>query len=94
MVKREIEIISWIFYVLAVIFIVIVTGMLIWKLTGHSPTELDIVWWALGILVTFHILTITILVQMNGKMGELLEFRRQTVEEIKGIKTRLDEKKK
>ncbi|HIG92630.1 TPA: hypothetical protein HA242_04465 [Candidatus Woesearchaeota archaeon] len=94
MVKKEIEIIGWIFYVLAAVFTVVVMGMLIWKLTGHSPTELDIVWWALGILVTFQVLTITVLFQINGKMGELVEFKRQTVDKITNIEKKIENTKR
>ncbi len=95
MVKKEIEAVGWIAYAITVVLILFVLWMLIQKLTGHSPTEITILLWAIGILATLQVLVITILFQIKGelgstkeKMGGLLEFRRQTIEKLKEMEVK------
>ena len=83
--NKEIEIVSWIFYILGVILLVIVIWMLVLKLTGHSPTEISVLLWAVGILATLQTVMLTVLFQVNGKIGEFTEFKRQTIERIRDI---------
>ena len=96
MVNKEIEIIWWIFYYITIALIIFVAWMLILKLTGHSPTDTSVILWALGIIGTFQILSLTLLFQMKSeigstkeKVGGLLEFKRQTIERIKGIEEKM-----
>lgn len=86
---KEIEALGWVFYVITVILLLAVIGMLFWKLSGHSPTEINILLWMVGILVSLQTLVLMAIFDRRGKIGEFLEFRRQTIEEIKEIKSRL-----
>lgn len=92
MVKKEIEILSWIFYVVAVVLIFWMIILLIRKLTGHSPTEMTFIMGGMGIIAALLVLVITSLFRIEGKMGEFSEFKRQisefkkqTIEKIKEI---------
>ena len=92
MVKKEVNILSWIFYVITIILIVYVILMLILKLTGHSPTEMEIVLWGMGIMTTFLTLILMFLFQIKteigtikGQIGGLNEFKKQTIEKIKEL---------
>lgn len=99
MVKKEIEALSGIFYVITVILIIWMIVLLIRKLTGHSPTEMTFVLWGMGIITTLLMLVITSLFRMEGKMGEFSEFKRQTsefkkqtIEKIKEIEEKMGNK--
>ncbi len=88
MVRRELEAVSWIFYGITVLLLVIVISMLVWKLTGHSPTEITIMLWAMGIISTLIVLILTTLLRLERKVGELAEFKRQTIHKIKELEKR------
>ena len=96
MVKKEINILSWIFYVITVILLIYMIVMLILKLTGHSPTEIEIVLWGMGIMTTFLTLILMFLFQIKteigtikGKIGSFEEFKVQTVEKIKELEKKV-----
>ncbi len=63
--------------------------MLILKLTRHSPTDTSVILWALGIIGTLMTVMLTVLFQVNSKIGELTEFKRQTIEKINSLEKKV-----
>ena len=59
--------------------------MIITKLLGHSPTDTTIIFSILGILVALQVIIISVLFQIKGEVGELKEFKRQTISKINKI---------
>ncbi len=63
--------------------------MIIIKLLGHSPDETTITFSIMGILIALQVVVISILFQIKEDVGSLKEFKRQTIEKIKGIENKI-----
>ena len=90
MVKKE-KIIENIIITTFVILITILIFQLILKLTGHSPTEIQLLYISLGCIITF-------LLGMTYKIAKFIgsteEFMKNVTKELKTIKTEMIEMKK
>lgn len=94
--KIFLEAIRIIFSIIVIILPIITIVMLIIKLLGHSPTETTILFSVVGILAALQVVIIGILLQikgdgrnLKGNIGELKEFKRQTIEKIKEIERKI-----
>ena len=83
--ERFVNIIKIMFSIMAIIFIILTIILILWQLFGNSPTDIMIILSIIGIFMTFQGIIIGVLFQIKGDMGELKEFKRQTIERIKKI---------
>lgn len=86
---KGVNIIGWVLYGLVVVLLLLTMWMVLQKLLGHSPTEITILLWMSGVLVSLQVLVLTILFQMKGDLGELKEFKRQTIEKVKNLEIKV-----
>lgn len=94
--RKIFEVIRIIFTIIAIFLLLISILMIILKLLGNSPTEINMTFSIMGILIALQVIIISTLFQIKGDIGELkefkihsLEFQKQTIERIKEIKTRI-----
>lgn len=78
--RKFLEAIRIIFAILAIILMIITIVMILMDLFGYGPTETVITFSALGILATLLAIIISVLFQIKGDIGSLIEFRRHTIE--------------
>jgi len=83
------DIIRIIFIILVIILSIYVIILLLIKIFGHSPSEITIISWVVGILLSLQIVIITILFKIKEDIGGIKEFKRQTIRKIKDIEDRL-----
>ncbi|MAG02515.1 hypothetical protein CMI42_04200 [Candidatus Pacearchaeota archaeon] len=77
--KKVLDLIRIIFTILSIGLMIITIWMILQKLLGHSPTEISIMFSVIGILVSLQIVIISILFSLKGDVGELREFKRQSL---------------
>jgi len=82
MQKELWKLIRGLLFFLLLILATIAIWMLVLKITDHSPDAITIVSWVVGVILTFQILVITILLQIKEDLGNLKEFKRQTINKI------------
>ena len=87
--KIFLEVIRIIFTIIAIVLAIISIILILIKLFGYSPTENTILLSVTGILVALQVVIISILFQLKGDVGELKEFKRQTIGKIKEIENKL-----
>ncbi|MBA7524777.1 hypothetical protein ES705_16919 [subsurface metagenome] len=87
--KKGWNIITLIFAIITIILLLITIILIFIKILGQSPTDVKILYSTIGFLIALQIVIITILFQIKENVGELKEFKRQTISEIKEIKTKL-----
>ena len=80
-----ISILSIISSIIAIILII----MLLIKITGHSPDSITILSWGIGLVLSLEILILSILFPIKENLGELNEFKRQTISEIRKLKDKI-----
>lgn len=86
MTKIFIEVIKIIFIIITIILSIILISI---KLFGNSPTEDTILLSVTGILVALQVVIISILFQVKEDVGNLKEFKRQTISKIKEMNNKI-----
>lgn len=71
------EAIKIFFIIFSIIFIIISTILVLWQLFGNSPSDIMVIFSALGIVVTLEGIVISVLFQIKEDFGGLKEFKRQ-----------------
>lgn len=89
--KLVLNVIRVVFTFLFIIMSIILIIMLLMKLTEHSPTEMTLFSTGFSILAGFLLMVTTILFNMKEDLGGLKEFKRQTVNKINDINSKIDE---
>ena len=87
---RHVEIIKIIFAIISLILAIISIILILAKLFGNSPTENTILLSVTGILVSLQVVIVSILFQIKEDIGNLKEFKRQTISKIKEIGDKLE----
>ena len=87
--RKLLKLIRLIFTTIVIILAFVSIILLLIKLTGHSPSENTIIISVVGILVALQVVVISILFEIKEDIGNLKEFKRQTISKVKEIEIKL-----
>ena len=88
MKKIILDIIRIIFSIISIILIILSLIMILLKISVHSPSETTIIFSVVGILLALQVVVISILFQIKEDIGNLKEFKRQTIVKINEFENR------
>lgn len=83
--KKISEAIRIISSLVAIVLILITVWMILLKIFGHSPSDANVIFSVIGILVVLQIMVINVLFNIKGDVGGLKEFRKHTISKINEI---------
>jgi len=92
--SKLMKVIDWILNILIIVFLIGTVYMILWKILGDSPTDFQIISWAVGLFSAAVFKLFSFTYNMNREVGELKTgvkdgFRR-IKEDIGKIDDRLD----
>ena len=73
---------------ISIILIILSLIMILLKISVHSPSETTIIFSVVGILLALQVVVISILFQIKEDIGNLKEFKRQTIVKINEFENR------